>query len=88
MDEKRRYPRLQAEENVRISFSGASLFGRLLNISADGAAVEVANAAYIPKRFRLVMESGQVHDCRLVWIKQNRIGVAFDDERPIAAAPV
>ncbi|ABD09346.1 hypothetical protein RPB_4663 [Rhodopseudomonas palustris HaA2] len=78
VDDKRRLPRSDIEEPAHVSFGGTSLGCVVRNISADGAAIEVANAAYIPERFRLVMIAGDVRQCRLVWIKQNRIGVAFE----------
>jgi hypothetical protein len=78
VDDKRRLPRSEVEEPAHVSFGGTSLGCVVRNISADGAAIEVANAAYIPERFRLVRTAGDVRQCRLVWIKQNRIGVAFE----------
>ena len=52
---------------------------RLLNISADGAAVEVPDPAFVPSHFQLMTEKDRViRRCRVIWIKQNRIGVAFD----------
>lgn len=77
VDEKRRHPRRDVEESAHVSFNGTSLTCLVRNISADGAAIDVENAAYIPERFRLVT-AGEVRNCRLVWIKQNRIGVAFE----------
>ena len=51
---------------------------RVRNISPEGAAIEVENPAFVPARFRLVMDNGaKVHECNIAWIQQNRIGVAF-----------
>ena len=48
------------------------------NISPEGAAIDVENPAFVPARFRLVMDSGaKVHECSIAWIQKNRIGVAF-----------
>lgn len=49
------------------------------NISIEGAAIEVENPAFVPQHFRLVMakDSSIVHECRVAWIKQNRIGLTF-----------
>ena len=48
------------------------------NISPEGAAIEVENPAFVPARFRLVMDNGaRVHECSIAWIQKNRIGVAF-----------
>jgi hypothetical protein len=53
----------------------------VLNISAEGAAIEVPNAAYIPQRFQLMTEKDrQLRKCRIVWLQQNRIGIAFEKE--------
>ena len=52
------------------------------NISLEGAAIDVENAAFVPQRFRLVManDSSIVHDCQIAWIQKNRIGVTFVDQ--------
>ena len=48
------------------------------NISPDGAAIDVDNPAFVPNQFRLVMASdSSTHDCRMIWIREKRIGVAF-----------
>jgi len=48
------------------------------NISAEGAAIDVDNPAFVPPRFRLVMANdSSVHECSIAWIQQNRIGVTF-----------
>ena len=48
------------------------------NVSPEGAAIDVDNPAFVPARFRLVMDNGaKVHECGVAWIQQNRIGVAF-----------
>jgi hypothetical protein len=79
VEDKRKYPRIEVEEPAHVSFGGTSLSCVVRNISTDGAAIDVENASYIPERFRLVMApSSEIRSCRLVWIKQNRIGVAFD----------
>lgn len=51
------------------------------NISREGAAIDVENAAFVPARFRLVManDSSIVHECEVAWIQKNRIGLSFID---------
>ena len=50
----------------------------ILNISVEGAAIEVENPAFVPEDFRLVRASDRsVRDCRIAWIQRNRIGVTF-----------
>jgi hypothetical protein len=48
-------------------------------MSEDGAALDVPDASYIPNSFDLMTERDRiVRSCRIVWIKQNRIGVEFE----------
>ena len=50
-----------------------------MNISAEGAAIDVPDPVFVPARFQLMTESDRVvRDCRIVWTKQNRIGVIFE----------
>ncbi len=76
--ERRRHPRTELNEAAYVS-SGGSVMGCVVrNISAEGAAIDVDNAAFVPSRFRLVMAADRsVRDCEVVWIKDNRIGIAF-----------
>jgi PilZ domain len=76
--ERRRHPRTELNELAYVS-SGGSVMGCVVrNISAEGAAIEVDNAAFVPSRFRLVMAADRsVRDCEVVWIQDNRIGVTF-----------
>jgi hypothetical protein len=51
----------------------------VVDISDDGAAIEVQNPRHVPDRFQLMTEHDRVmFNSRIVWIKQNRIGVAFE----------
>ena len=44
------------------------------------AAIDVENPAFVPQRFRLVMANdSSVHECRVAWIQNNRIGLTFVD---------
>lgn len=64
---------------AQIYSHGTSIGCSVVNISAEGAAIDVPNARHVPDRFQLVTEHGRVVlNCRIVWIKQNRIGVAFE----------
>jgi hypothetical protein len=80
-DERRRHPRVEIDEVAYVSSGGASTRCRVLNLSTEGAAIDVPNATYIPRRFRLMTEKDRlIRKCRVVWIQQNRIGVAFEAE--------
>ena len=78
-EERRRAPRSDVDEPAYVSSHGSSTRCRVVNISAEGAAIEVPDAAFVPARFQLMTENDrQVRNCRIVWIKQNRIGVIFE----------
>jgi hypothetical protein len=81
MEEKRRHPRTDTEEPAFVSSGGSVMRCVLRNISLEGAAIDVENAAFVPQRFRLVMvnDSSIVHECQVAWIQKNRIGLTFVD---------
>ena len=79
MEERRRGPRADVDEPAYISSHGSSTRCRVVNISAEGAAIEVPDPVFVPARFQLMTENDRVlRDCRIVWTKQNRIGVIFE----------
>ena len=81
MEERRRFPRTEINEPAFVSSGGSVMRCTVLNISAEGCAIDVNEPAFVPQRFRLVMasDSSIVRDCRIAWIQQNRIGVTFVD---------
>jgi len=84
MEEKRKHPRTEIEEPAFVSSGGSVMRCMVRNISLEGAAIDVENPAFVPQRFRLVMAKGSsiVRDCRIAWIKKNRIGLTFIDVAP------
>ena len=86
IEERRKSTRADVDEVAFISVAGSSTRCRIVNVSSDGAAVDVPDAAYIPNRFRLMTERDRlVRNCRIAWIKENRIGVEFErapEEQP------
>ena len=78
MDEKRKHPRTEINEPAYVSSGGSVMSCTVCNMSAEGAAIDVENPAFVPPRFRLVMANdSSVRECSVVWIQQNRIGVSF-----------
>jgi hypothetical protein len=78
IEEKRKYPRTEINEPAYVSAGGSVMSCTVRNISLEGAAIDVENPAFVPAHFRLVMAKGSsVHECRIAWIKQTRIGVTF-----------
>ena len=79
MEERRRGPRADVDEPAYISSHGSSTRCRVVNISAEGAAIDVPDPMFVPARFQLMTEKDRVvRDCRIVWTKQNRVGVIFE----------
>ena len=81
MEERRRFPRTEINEPAYVSSGGSVMRCTVLNISAEGCAIEVDEPAFVPPRFRLVManDSSIVRECQIAWIQQNRIGLTFVD---------
>ena len=78
MEERRKHPRTEIDEPAYVSSGGSVMSCRVRNISAEGAAIDVENPAFVPARFRLVMaKDSSVRECRVAWIQQNRIGLTF-----------
>jgi hypothetical protein len=81
MDEKRKHPRTEIDEPAYVSSGGSVMSRTVRNISAEGAAIDVENPAFVPSRFRLVMaNNAKVYECRVAWIQRNRIGLNFVDQ--------
>ena len=79
LEERRRGPRADVDEPGYISSHGSSTRCRVVNISAEGAAIDVPDPVFVPACFQLMTEKDRVvRDCRIVWTKQNRIGVVFE----------
>jgi hypothetical protein len=83
LEEKRKHPRTEIDEPAYVSSGGSVMRCSVRNISADGAAIDVENPAFVPSRFRLVMANdSSVRECRVAWIQQNRIGLTFVEMMP------
>jgi hypothetical protein len=79
MEEKRKHPRTEVNEPGYVSSGGSVMHCVIVNISPEGAAIEVDNPAFVPHRFRLVManDASVVYECRIIWTKKTRVGVSF-----------
>jgi len=77
-EEKRKHQRTEINEPAYVSAGGSVMRCMVRNISPDGAAIDVENPSFVPNRFRLVMaKDSSTRDCRMIWIREKRIGVAF-----------
>ena len=80
MEEFRRTPRHRVLKAAQIAFKerGAAIDCIVRNLSDTGACLKVESPLGIPETFDLVFGSDQsVRACRVVWRKENQIGVAF-----------
>jgi hypothetical protein len=53
MAERRQHPRYETDEPAFISGDGSSISCRIINMSPEGAAIDVPNASSVPDRFEL-----------------------------------
>jgi hypothetical protein len=78
MEERRKQPRTEINEPAYVSSGGSVMSCMVRNLSSEGAAIDVENAAFVPERFLLVFARDRsVRECRVIWIQNNRIGLAF-----------
>jgi hypothetical protein len=80
MSERRGELRMAADKSAEISFNGGStVVGcRVVDLSLDGACLEVARPADIPEMFDLIFEGYRtISHCRVKWRTGTRLGVAF-----------
>ena len=84
MEEKRKHPRTEINELAYVSSGGSVMRCTVRNISAEGAAIDVEEPAFVPEQFRLVMANdSSVRECRIAWIQKNRVGLTFVETMPI-----
>lgn len=77
-ERKSRNRRSGARKTGRINARGVSEICTVRDISATGAALDVANAKRVPDRFMLVMEMESAgRDCAVIWRKERQLGVEF-----------
>jgi hypothetical protein len=66
-------------QNGYVSHMGFSTRCTVVNLSPEGAAIEVSDATSIPRTFKLMTANDRVvRNCRIVWIKLNTLGLEFD----------
>jgi hypothetical protein len=78
MDENRRSSRRRVLKSATIEFDRGAHSCAVRNLSEAGAALDVPCALAIPHEFTLTVVTDQVsRHCRVIWRKENRLGVAF-----------
>jgi PilZ domain len=77
-EERRKSPRAEVDEIAYIFGQGSSMQCWVRNLSPDGAAIDVPDPIVVPRQFQLMTKRDRVvRACRIIWIRQNRIGVEF-----------
>jgi hypothetical protein len=80
MTERRKLERIDVNWVAYISGDGAALRCRVVNMSEEGAAVELPSKRHVNSTFKLMLEKDRIiRSCRLVWSSGNLIGVSFED---------
>ena len=80
VEERRKSQRENISQTAYVSHMGFSTRCTIVNISQEGAAIEVSDATSIPKTFKLMTANDRVvRNCQIVWIKRNTLGLEFDN---------
>jgi hypothetical protein len=78
MMEKRATQRHRVLKGGTLDFAGGRAICTVRNISAGGAAIDLAERVDLPPSFTLSIERDHfMRRCRPVWSQERRIGVAF-----------
>jgi len=77
--ERRKTLRHRAFKGASIEFRGGAIDCTVRNLSEKGATLDVASPVGIPDRFSLHIRGDHARKCRLVWRKELRIGIEFDE---------
>ena len=79
MNEHRAAPRHRVLKAGTIEFSGEAIPCTVRSLSDSGAGIEINSPLWFPDRFVLAVASeGLRKPCSVIWRKEQRIGLAFD----------
>lgn len=82
MEDKRKLRRTRVLKAGMIAFGGSAISCTVRNLTKSGAMLDVVSPLGVPREFTLVISSDSIHrECRIVWIKEQRIGVSFKPNR-------
>ena len=84
MQENRRAARHRVLKTGTIEFDSRTFSCAIRNLSETGAALDVPYALAVPHEFTLMIETDQLNRyCRVIWRKEKRLGVIFEQERKL-----
>lgn len=76
--ERREDKRRRILKRGSIQFWGSAIDCSVRNINGEGALLEVESPLGVPRAFTLVVPADALkRDCRVVWIREKRLGVEF-----------
>lgn len=82
MEDKRKLRRTRVLKAGTISFGGSAISCTVRNLTKSGALLDVVSPLGVPREFTLVISSDDVRrESRVVWIKEQRIGISFKPDR-------
>lgn len=82
MEDKRRLRRTRVLKAGTILFGGSAISCTVRNLTKSGAMLDVVSPLGVPREFTLVIPSDDIrHECRIVWVKEKRIGVSIKLDR-------
>lgn len=85
MEDKRKLRRTRVLKAATISFGRSAISCRVRNLRKSGAMLDVESPLGVPREFTLVISSDDVrYECRIVWVRERRLGVSFIQHRGIA----
>jgi hypothetical protein len=77
--ERRKALRYRTFKGASIEFRGGAIDCTVRNLSEKGATLDVASPVGIPDRFSLHIKGNSTRKCHLVWRKELRVGIEFDE---------
>jgi hypothetical protein len=78
MPERRKKLRMKAGKLAQISFEQKKIPCTVVDLSLDGACLELSEASAVPESFELIFSGyGTVKKCRVMWRSGKELGVAF-----------
>jgi hypothetical protein len=84
--ERRRRPRTRTLKSARILLNHhhSVIDCTVRNLSSTGACLNVASVVGIPEQFDVFFEADRsIRACRMVWHRENQVGVEFAEEAPV-----
>ena len=77
MDDRRHASRIRMLKSGKILLGAHGVPCAIRNFSVTGACLEVQTTYGLPPRFEFTMPNQPVRACKVVWLRDTRLGVQF-----------